>query len=222
MVKFFEYIDKIIYINLDYRIDRKEEIENEFKRLQIPSDKIIRFSAIRTSDGAIGCSLSHIEVLKMAIENKWKNYLVLEDDCNFIDDTEFIDKVIEHFFNNVTKWDVLNFGRGMYQQFSDTNVKYIQKVHDVSTTTAYIVNQDFYEKLLQNFVEGCENFKRQHNRAMYCIDRYWKSLQQDSNWYITNPSISYQRTGFSTIENMDVNYIQYDNTLVFGKIDFKL
>ena len=223
MVRFFEYIDKIIYINLDYRIDRKEEIENEFKRLQIPSDKIIRFSAIRTSDGAIGCSLSHIEVLKMAIENKWKNYLVLEDDCNFIDDTEFIDKVIEHFFNNVTKWDVLNFGRGYFQQFSDTNVKYIQKVHDVSTTTAFIVNQDFYERLLQNFVEGCENFKRQpYNRGMYCIDRYWKSLQQDSNWYITNPSIGYQRTGFSTIENMDVNYIQYDHTLVFGKIDFNL
>ena len=223
MVRFFEFIEKIIYINLDNRTDRKREIEEQFERLQIPSDKIIRFSAIRTSEGAIGCSLSHIEVLKMAKENNWKNYLVLEDDFNFIDDTQFIDKVVEHFFNSFKDWDVLNFGRGYYQQFSNTNVKYIQKVHDVSTTTAFIVNQHFYDRLLQNFVEGCENLKREpRNHPMYCIDRYWRSLQKESNWYITNPSIGYQRTGFSSIGNINVDYIQYDKTLIFGKIEFKL
>ena len=80
-----EHIDKIIYINLDSREDRKHEILEEFKRLQIPEDKIIRFTAIRhETEGAIGCSQSHIAVLKMAIENNWKNYMVLEDDFNFI------------------------------------------------------------------------------------------------------------------------------------------
>lgn len=225
MVRFFEHIDKIIYINLDDREDRKKEIMEEFKRLEIPEDKIIRFSAIRHHEGAIGCSKSHIEVLKIAMENNWKNYMVLEDDFNFINDTEFIDKVMEHFFQNVpgNSWDVLNFARGFHQEFTDTPIKYIQKVLDVSTTSAFIVNQHFYSTLLTNFIDGFERLNLEpKNHPMYCIDRYWKKLMPVSNWYITNPSIGYQRTGLSSIGGYVVDYIPFDKTLDFGTIPFTL
>ncbi len=45
-MNFYDYIDKIIYINLDNRIDRKIELEEIFKKYEIPEDKIIRLSAI--------------------------------------------------------------------------------------------------------------------------------------------------------------------------------
>jgi glycosyl transferase family 25 len=226
MVRFFEHIDKIIYINLDSREDRNREIQEEFKRLQIPEDKIIRFSAIRhETEGAIGCSQSHIAVLKMAMENNWKNYLVLEDDFNFIPDTTFIDHVFDHFFTQFPgdSWDVLNLARGFHQDFKDTNVKYVQKVFDVSTTSGFVVNRHFYNTLLPNFIKGFEHLCREpKNHPMYCVDRYWNRIMALSNWYITNPSVGYQRTGHSSIGGYVVDYIQYDKTLQFGTIPFEL
>jgi glycosyl transferase, family 25 len=226
MVRFFEHIDKIIYINLDCREDRNREIQEEFKRLQIPEDKIIRFSAIRhESEGAIGCSQSHIAVLKMAIENNWKNYMVLEDDFNFIPDAEFIDKVFDHFFTQFPgdSWDMLNLARGFHQDFKDTHVKYVQKVYDVSTTSGFLVNSHFYNTLLPNFIKGFEHLCREpKNHPMYCVDRYWNRIMALSNWYITNPSVGYQRTGHSSIGGYVVDYIQYDKTLQFGTIPFEL
>lgn len=225
MVRFFEHIDKIIYINLDHREDRKREMMEECKRMQIPEDKIIRFPAIHHQDGAIGCSMSHIEVLKIAMENKWKNYMVLEDDFNFINDMEFIDKVVGHFFEKFPEnsWDVLNFTRGYYQECKDTPVKYIQKVLDVSTTSAFIVNQHFYSTLLTNFMDGFEQFKRNSDKHwIFSIDRYWNKLMPTSNWYITNPSIGYQRIGLSSISNCITDYTSFDKTLDFGTIPFTL
>jgi glycosyl transferase family 25 len=224
MVRFFDFIDKIIYINLDNRTDRKRDIEAEFKRLDIPSDKIVRFSAFYTSaGGAVGCSLSHIQALTIAKKNNWKNCLILEDDFNFIDDTEFIDKIIEHFFTSFKEWDVLNLARGYYQHFSNTNSKYIQKIYDVSVAAAYIVNSHFYDTLLQNFHEGCEHLLREPDKdKLYCVDRYWNKLQRVSNWYITNPSIGYQRSGMSSITNTTCDNMQFDKTLVFGRIHFSI
>ena len=226
MVRFFEHIDKIIYINLDSREDRNREIQEEFKRLQIPEDKIIRFSAIRhQTEGAIGCSQSHIAVLKMAMENNWKNYLVLEDDFNFIPDTTFIDNVFNHFLTQFPgdSWDVLNLARGFHQDFMDTHVKYVQKVFDVSTTSGFLVNRHFYNTLLQNFIKGFEHLCREpKNHPMYCVDRYWNRIMALSNWYITSPSVGYQRTGHSSIGGYVVDYIQYDKTLQFGTIPFEL
>jgi len=57
---YFDFIDKIFYINLDSRSDRLKEIEFEFDWSNIPNEKIERFSAIKYTNGAIGCSSSHI------------------------------------------------------------------------------------------------------------------------------------------------------------------
>lgn len=222
MVRFFEHIDKIIYINLDDREDRNKEMIEECKRLQIPEDKIIRFPAIRHQDGAIGCSMSHIEVLTMAMKNNWKNYMVLEDDLHFINDTEFIDKIVGHFFEKFPEnsWDVLHCSRGYFQNCTDTSVTYIQKVWDMSTSSCFIVNQHFYHTLFHNFTEGCEQLRLDPNHSVYAIDRYWKKVMPLSNWYITNPSIGYQRTGLSSICGYVVDYIPFDKTLDFGTIPF--
>jgi glycosyl transferase family 25 len=222
MVRFFEHIDKIIYINLDDREDRNKEMIEECKRLQIPEDKIIRFPAIRHQDGAIGCSMSHIEVLTMAMKNNWKNYMVLEDDLHFINDMEFIDKIVDHFFKNFTgnSWDVLHCSRGYFQNCTDTSVTYIQKVWDMSAASCLIVNQHFYQTLFHNFTEGCEQLRLDPNHSVYAIDRYWKKIMPHSNWYITNPSIGYQRIGLSSILGYVVDYIPFDKTLDFGTIPF--
>ncbi len=73
--KDWEFVDKIIYINLE---ERKEQIEEELNFL--PKDKIIRFDGIKDKYGYKGCCESHIACLNLAINNNWKNVLILEDD----------------------------------------------------------------------------------------------------------------------------------------------
>jgi hypothetical protein len=65
----WDFIEKLIYINLEERKDRRDTIEEVLK--VIPSKKIIRFNAIKEKNGHIGASKSHIECIKMAIKNNW-------------------------------------------------------------------------------------------------------------------------------------------------------
>jgi hypothetical protein len=46
-----EYIHKVIYINLDRRKDRRNEIEEELQRIDIKAE---RFSAIERHPGIVG------------------------------------------------------------------------------------------------------------------------------------------------------------------------
>ena len=58
-----ENIDKIIYINLNKRADRKEQIEHELNAFDLSYE---RFEAIETNGfGCLGCGLSHLAVLHL-------------------------------------------------------------------------------------------------------------------------------------------------------------
>ena len=217
MKQFYEYIDMIIYINLDKREDRKKEILSEFKRANIPSKMITRLSAIYNAKGAIGCTMSHIKALQLILNSKWKRVLILEDDFNFIDNIKTINKAYENFFSNFddNKWDVVNLSRGAYQDLKPIGSDYLSKVNHVSTTSAYMVNLNFCEKLLANFKEGCLMLLQATEPRLFAIDIWWKNLQQISNWYIFNPSLGYQRDSFSDIESKVVNYTVFDKSIEF-------
>jgi GR25 family glycosyltransferase involved in LPS biosynthesis len=217
MKQFYEYLDMIVYINLDKRVDRNKEILDEFKRASIPSNKITRLSAIYNIKGAIGCTMSHIKTLQMILTNKWKRVLILEDDFNFIDNIKTINTAYDKFFNyfDDNSWDVVNLSRGAYQDLEPMGFDFLSKVNHVSTTSAYMVNLNFCEKLLTNFKEGCKMLLQATEPRLFAIDIWWKNLQQISNWYIFNPSLGYQRDSFSDIESRVVNYTVFDKSIEF-------
>lgn len=201
----------IVFINLDVRADRKELLLNELNKLNISSDisnNIIRFSAIKRDNGAIGCSESHIEVLKMAIEKKMKKICVLEDDFTWKANSDYITSVLNNFYRQMgNEWDVLILGASIYNLLLEgTNMPGIVKVRSAQTTTAYIVNGSYLPKLLENFKEGLKLFKETGWDGKYAVDQYWKRLQATDRWYMTYPGIGRQRENYSDIERRDVNY----------------
>jgi len=195
----FEFIEKIIYINLEHRTDRKAEIEHVLSN--IPPEKILRFNAIKESHGGIGCTKSHIAVLEMAIENNWKNYLVVEDDAvwspNAHNSYQLLLQLIENPF------DVITLGT-VFAKY-DSNYKLLSG----QTTTAYIVSQQYYPTLLQNYKEGLKGFLETGNYPVYSIDQYWKRIQPVGNWYCVIPSLLIRRPGYSDIEKAVINNGQY-------------
>jgi len=190
-------VEKVVYINLDHRTDRMESIENELRKV-FTKDKIIRFSAIKDEvHGGIGCSKSHIAVLKMAIENDWKNVLIVEDDMVWKDKSGFCK--VNKFLSS--PYDVILLG-GTDMKFNKERLIY------AITATAYIVSNHYFKTLLQNYEESLENFVKTKLYNTYAIDQYWHKLQKQDNWRGVVPSLCVQTPSYSDIEKKNVNYIR--------------
>jgi glycosyl transferase family 25 len=194
----FEFIEKVVYINLEHRTDRRQEIESELSIF--PSEKIQRFNAIKENFGALGCTKSHIAVLEMAISEGWSNYLVIEDDgmwSNF--DKSY--PILESLSKN--PYDVIVLGSvvPIYDKLT-------YKLQKSQTTTSFLVNKHYYKTLLQNFKDGAHGLTLTRSPPMYAIDMYWQRIQARDNWYLVAPSLVVQRPSYSDIEKKHVDYVK--------------
>ena len=188
------------YINLDSREDRREQFEEECKKMNI---NVERFSAIKTFPGGIGCTESHLNVLKKARDLKLESVIIFEDDFQFLISREEYDQILLNLPDN---YDVVMLSYNMKQSepFNDM----FGKVLEVQTTSGYIVHSRFYEKLINRLEEGLRLFKLySSDHHSYILDQYWKPLQPISNWYYSLKRVGKQRSGFSNIMKA---YIEYD------------
>lgn len=209
-MKGIEDLKNCIYINLEHRIDRKENIINQFNKLNIP---IKRFNAIKNKFGAIGCSLSHLKCLAIAKENKWEHVMIVEDDIYFLDPEQF--KInLDNFLKSNIDFDVLLISGNNFTPYVKVN-EYCLKVNNCQTTTGYIVKNNYYDTLIQNIKEGVLYLMKQpYNHRYYAIDVWWKQLQKKDNWYLLIPLNVIQMVGYSDIEKKVTNYtnvmVKYD------------
>ena len=107
-----ENIDKIYYINLEHRKDRKEHIEEIIKKyLDSELSITVRYNAIYTKyDGNIGCAMSHLDIIKDCISKNYNNVIILEDDFEFIIDKNKFHNYLNCFFKNFKDYDILLLG----------------------------------------------------------------------------------------------------------------
>jgi GR25 family glycosyltransferase involved in LPS biosynthesis len=209
----FDFFDKIIYINLDEREDRKIKIEQEFLKYNIKAE---RFSAVSLTyeqnqdlikrgcvfydetrpeyaPRAKSCTLSHLNVIFRSKLMKYENILVLEDDIVFSENIiEDLSKAIEEL-KKEKKWDMFYLG---------CNPLYVKKMTDnlskslgVLQTHAYAVNKHFYNTILEHDFKGSP-----------CIDLYYCGLAKENNIYLTTKNLAMQSDGFSDIEGHHVEY----------------
>lgn len=199
----FDSIEKVVYINLDERVDRKAHVQRELLKV-FPASKIVRFAAIKHEEhGGIGCTMSHIAVLELAKTNGWKNVLIVEDDFIWVN----VDKgapVLETLLKKQA--DAVVLGATFIHCDAATC-----RLQSCQTTTAYIVYQGYYDTLLANYKEGLQLFTSTRQYETYALDQYWKQLHPLGNWYIVRPSIAAQKGGYSDIEKKIVNYTRYYN-----------
>lgn len=206
----YSLLENILYINLDYRQDRREHTEKEFQKISHPTGNmnITRISATATKNGAVGCSLSHIRCLEHAKKNGWPYVFVCEDDITFMNPTLFLEKLAEFSNSDIFKhaeWDVLVIAGNTAPPFGDST-SFCIRTYNVQSTTGYIVQQGYYDVLLANYREGARKLMAEpDNKREYAIDMYWKRLQH-GRWYTLIPLSVYQYASYSDVENRDVDY----------------
>jgi len=194
-------IDHIFYINLNHREDRNTEIQTELNNFDIHSNKYERFSAVYHSEiGGVGCGRSHIQVLRLAKERGYKRILVLEDDFMFTISKPDFYEAMENL-KQLDHYDVCLLSANVIQYKEYDKSTFFQKVIEAETTSGYIINEHYYDKLIDIFENATNMFELTNSHWLYAIDVAWKSLQLTDDWYVFNPRIGKQRPSYSDCGN---------------------
>jgi glycosyl transferase family 25 len=202
-----EYIDKIIYINLNRRTDRREQIEKDLNDYELEYE---RFEAIETPGfGTHGCGLSHLNVLKRAKEQGYKNVLILEDDFHFLVSKDEFNTNLRSFFELKIDYDVCFLSYNLLR-FDVLNNNIVNKVLEAQTASGYIVNNKYYEKLINLYEYAMPLLESTRMHWIYSNDQIWKQYQEKDNWYYFISRIGAQRDGYS--DNAEsTNYVVIGN-----------
>ena len=194
-----------IYINLEHRKDRNESVLKELSKIQIQNPE--RFNAIEMKNGAIGCSLSHVKCIEIAIKRNYEYIMICEDDIEILNPSLFVEN-INKFLNSQIEWDiVLIAGNNMIPYNFVTD--YCIKIYNCLTTTGYIVKKKYFSTLLNNYKEGVTKLMREQTNESYKIDKYWQLLQNKDNWYMIIPPTIVQKEDYSDIEKKVTNFKKY-------------
>ncbi len=205
-----ENIDRIYYINLDHRTDRRKEFENEIQKLA-SLEKVERIQAIHKPElGCLGCTLSHVKTLETFLKSEYKTCLVFEDDFAFNQDMNYCNFLLKHLFTSKKEFDMVMLG-GKILNHRETDSPFLHQVLDAQTSSAYLITKDFAKTLHRNLSEGAqllEQWFQEHKdkKHEYCLDIYWKQLQPHHKWFVFHPKMGIQREGFSDIEKKVTNY----------------
>lgn len=214
----WSHIDKIFYINLDHRTDRRTSIETLLRNdLNIPESKIERISAVKHSPGFIGCAMSHLHAVKLAIDRGYKNVCILEDDFQVIDINNFnihINNMIEEF--NVIMLAMTPICLRKQTGLIDPRLQpqpglensRLHKIHAALGMPGYIVAKNYLPKMKEMF-ETALTLKTP-------IDMETQKWQSRDRWYGFYPPIARQAPGFSDIEqkHTDYGYLEIDGAML--------
>jgi GR25 family glycosyltransferase involved in LPS biosynthesis len=227
----FDFFDKIYYINLDERTDRKEMMEAQFAKYNL---NVERYNAVNLSQeqnqdlikrGCVfyddtrpeyaprikSCSLSHLNVLFMSKLMSYNNVLIFEDDADF--DENIIDNLAECINELKNKnWDVFFLGCNPLSYYKETDV--LGRVLRATCAHAFAVNKNFIDKIISQ-----STFFKHYP----CFDGYLGNLGRDNNnkIYMSNKNLVWQRNNFSNIEKTNVDYRNLINNNYKNNIEEK-
>jgi len=201
-----ELFKHTFFINLEERTDRLENIETHLCMMGIKGERI---NAVKSKQGNIGCTLSHIRAIETAKQRGYTQVCIMEDDILFTNPELFKKQIKKFSENSEINWDVLLLAGNIvapYQTVGD----YCARVYNAQTTTGYIVKKEMYDVLIENFKESAklqmQNPVVQNTFNPYAIDIYWKKLQYQYYWYIITPLTVTQYENYSDIEGKVTNY----------------
>ena len=196
-------IAKIIYINLERRVDRLHEITEELTKFNLVGE---RFNAIPNSNGIVGCGYSHLEVLKLAKQRGYKNILILEDDFTFLVSREKFEEELTVLFEKDIPFDVCMLAYNLKESETSVHGPFLKRVLSAQTASAYLVNSSYYDKLIDLYNVAIPLLEKTGHHGIYANDQIWKRLQRQDNWVCFSTRIGKQRASYSDNENKLVNY----------------
>jgi glycosyl transferase family 25 len=199
--EFIDFYDcEIYYINLDHRLDRKKEVEEEFKQIGILN--AIRISAIKNENGALGCAMSHRNIFNLVLSNS-KLTWICEDDIAFLTTRNELEKLITDFYND-SRLDVLSISYNALYKIKINKQFYITS--NTQTMSCYIIKPHVLNDFLNMAEESVFALQKGCSEEYFAIDQVWKKLQRKYIFALPTSVKVIQRPSFSDIRNVNVDY----------------
>ena len=208
---------KVVIINLEERTDRLKNIVEECNKINISNYDI--FKGIKINDenqylnynhllnknkmwkkdnieyfnSALGCKISHLEVLKKYKDMNYEYLLILEDDAIF-EETIIIYLNLALLSLKKKNWDILFLASNLKEKNDALKIDHnLLKINKGLTTTAQI----FSKNNIKNIIEVIENSDLE-------IDNTYNDFLKEK--YCIYPMCVYQKESYSDINKQIINY----------------
>ena len=207
-----DLFDNVYCINLDRRADRWNRVKKSFDALGI---ELTRFSAVdgktlelpedihpawnrdrHHNEASIACTLSHINLLKEAIDRGESEILVLEDDAEPCSD--FNSLFLDYYSQLPSDYNFCYLGGNNITPPAATLMENVSRTTFTKTTVGYMVKLDYIKKNLELLEE---------NKWLFVIDEIYVHLQRTGGpLYIFDPRLVHQFESLSDITGKEANY----------------
>ena len=187
----------VLYINLAHRTDRRQEIEDELRKVAWP---IERLDATKAENGAVGCSLSHARALNELYRRGHSYGIVLEDDA--VLDLRSNSAIMRAM--REARFDVFLLGTNHAQ--STPGSLGFRRVTSSQTLTGYLVKRACMPILIRCFRESARELAAGVPPNQCAADMKWKSLMRSNVFLANRFPLAYQRPSHSDIQNRHVDY----------------
>jgi len=211
-MKLNEFFGRVCYINLDKRPDRRKRMDqslviNNISAVRMHATegnlwgwKADKYNApLRAFDGVAGGTSTQIAILRKAVEDDIKSVLILEDDCEFVE--QFSQKFDEWSENVPNDWDLLYLGglngKGKYVEGIE---EHVVAVTEMMSTHAYAVSQKALKEVIDTMYGGFPYLEES-------ADGYLRILQNTMNAYAFNPPMVWQKADHSDIQGAHRDYV---------------
>ena len=201
---------KAFVINLPHREDRRRETRSMFNRIGLPDWErhVEFFPAIRPDSagnfptlGTRGCFLSHLGVLKRALEEKAANVLVMEDDLeiepDFVRNGHAIAKILR-----AEPWGFAYFGHRLEGQISDSG-RPMQSFDGPIVTAHFVaISGQVLPRVVAHLEEVLDRPLGHPDGGPMHVDGAYSMFRErnpDVRTLVATPSLGFQRNSASDI-----------------------
>ena len=211
------FIDKIVWINLDRSRNRKTYMEKLLKCVNVKNERIPAIDGKlidvenvvkklnkkkEMSPGEIGCTLSHIKAINSLRNEKGNYFMVCEDDITF-DNLKYFNKFnFQKIIESSPEFDILILHKISKRNLDDDFTKWNKKIY---STACYLISKKGVDKM----VNSCEyindlNFKFNNlKKKFYVADNYIYSLLET---WVFKYNIINTKDEYSTIHKDHLKY----------------
>ena len=195
-------IDRVLYINIARRADRRAEISGELQRLGIAEDSIVRIEAVDAQEceetPIVCCARSHIAALEHAMTEDLNGVLILEDDFMLCRSPEETRERWARFCHMTPHFEIASWAHNCLQLW-DWRDRGDGRVWFLKTRSAYAVrSQAAMQRLMDKYLEAID---QGHH-----FDEHMTTMREEVQWFALRPALSMQRASHSDVELRKVNY----------------
>lgn len=196
-------------INLEKRPERLQEITQEMKYMSWDFEI---FKGI-DSNGYMGCTLSHLEIIKIAKEKKYPKVMVIEDDCVFMPYSKNLISQIENENNNIDYY-VFNLSPTLNRPINLSeksnlllDLTNLPEKNNENFTETFATNILIYDEKIYDEMFKISEEKFQDGNYFYPIDGYLaKFIYPQFQSFCPKLPLAPQRSSYS-----DVSHGMYNN-----------